>query len=137
MTMVTVQQVDFGSAAAVRLLALLNAHWSDLTHLETERDGMEIPQPFVAQEGNCVVGGGCFSRYTRPGGSDPVVWLNALYVVPSHRGRGIASQLLRDCIRVAPQLYALTDIPALYTQLGWKILSTDSDGIVVGWNHCV
>ncbi len=92
---------------------------------------MEIPTPIVALEDNRVIGGAAFSNYTQPGGTNTVTWLNAVLVLPEFRGRGIASRLIRAAEEISPLLYALTDIPDLYTKLGWQIHHTAEDGHVV------
>ena len=126
-----IHQVDFKSPDAAKLLVMLTNEWSDLTAFEEERDGLKVPKPLVVVLDEQLVGGAAFTAYKRPKGTDTVVWLNALYVLPSHRGRGLASQLIDAAIGVSPTLYALTDIPDLYTKLGWRVVVTDDNGSVV------
>ena len=95
------------------------------------------PRPLVALEHDEALGGLAFSRFRRPGGESLALWINALFVVPDHRRKGIASQLIRAAEAEADQLgekelYALTDIPILYVNLGWRCIDSDSAGTVVG-----
>ena len=61
---------------------------------------------------------------------DLTPWLCAVYVVPEHRRRGIASELVRHAMQMAKRtgaetlyLYSDTDAgEALYQSLGWQIL---------------
>ena len=58
------------------------------------------------------------------------LWVNALYVATSWRGRGIGSHLLREGVKIAAswdrtQLYAYTEVPQFYERLGWRRLSDD------------
>jgi GNAT superfamily N-acetyltransferase len=61
---------------------------------------------------------------------DLTPWLCGVYVVPEHRRRGIASELVRHAMQVAKRLgvealylYAETDAAeALYRSVGWQVL---------------
>ncbi len=125
-------QTGFESSDAGDLLVLLNSEWNDLSAFETSREGLAIPEPLVAIEAGRVIGGAAFTAYREPGGTDVVVWLNALYVLPQFRGQGIASGLIVAAMAFSPRLYALTDIPDLYTKLGWNVCSNSESGSVVG-----
>ena len=124
-------QIEFESAEAEQLLQLLNSEWQDLSVFEECRSGLAIPRPIAALHEGRVVGGASFTKFLEPDGNDEVIWLNALYVLPKFRGKGIASKLVEFAMNVSPKLYALTDIPQLYTKLGWKVKKEVENGIVV------
>jgi GNAT superfamily N-acetyltransferase len=66
---------------------------------------------------------------TRP---DLSPWLAALFVIPSHRGRGIGTALIRRCEREAwsvgaNRLYLhTTTAQDLYERLGWATLGEEA-----------
>ena len=96
-----------------------------------------VPPPLLAIEGRELLGGLMFSTFHKPGREEQGLWINALFVAPEHRRQGIASQLIRaaetEAVRTGEQeLFALTDIPKLYENLGWRCVETSSDGTVVG-----
>ncbi len=126
-----ISQADFDSTEARDLLTLLKSEWNDLEKLEKVREGMAIPRPLVALADSGVVGGASFTSYHAPDNGEVVLWLNAVYIEPQFRGRGIASQLIRAATRISPTLYALTDVPQLYTKLGWQVHSEHDDGTIV------
>ena len=57
-------------------------------------------------------------------------------VVPEHRGQGLATKLVKRASEMAKELgvgvlCVLTDIPALYTALGWKEVHADGTSSVL------
>ena len=102
-------------------------------------DGVPDPGPLVAIADGEPVGGLAFTRFQRPGPGPKVsgLWINALFVPPKHRRKGIASHLIQaaeaEAVRLREgEVYALTDIPALYEKLGWHLIRSDAAGTVVG-----
>lgn len=60
----------------------------------------------------------------KPAGSEEL-WINALLITPTWRGRGIGRRLLIDGMKAAVDsgrnsLYVYTDIPAFYENVGWR-----------------
>lgn len=107
------------------------AEWGEIESVEN------VPPPLLALEGQDLRGGLIFSRFQKPDGGGLGLWVNALFVSPDYRRRGIGSQLIRAAETEALStgeraLYALTDVPALYRKLGWQTVKTSSDGTVVG-----
>ena len=82
-----------------------------------------------------MIGGLSFTAFKAPECMGIVesiaVWVNALRVEPSFRGQGVASKLIQYAQHKASPLYALTDVPLLYTKLGWCQIQVDKDGTVV------
>lgn len=85
----------------------------------------ESPTSKVAVEKTAPVGFVWISRYRRPEDSSPTLWINGLYVKDSHRSRGIGSSLVQLAEQLSSnfedELYAYTEIPEFYLQLGWRI----------------
>jgi GNAT superfamily N-acetyltransferase len=104
--------------------ALLRYEWPGFSFKDSYKLGSDLPSVIVAFEGKLAVGTLAFTRYKEPQGSGEVIWINALAVASQYQGRGIASQLIElGCKEVEsfsqPFLYVYTDIPKLYTKLGW------------------
>lgn len=75
-----------------------------------------------------LVAGVTFTRFRSPESEEEVIWLNALFVKPLHRGHGLASKLLDQAVSVvasagSPVLFAYTKIPRLYLHHGWSEVS--------------
>ena len=65
-------------------------------------------------------------------------------VVPEHRRHGLATNLIKWASEMAKELgvgvlYFLTDVPALYTALGWMGVHADGSSSVSKkpWTNCV
>ena len=96
-----------------------------------------VPPPLLAIDGEELRGGLMFSRSHRPDGKGLGLWVNALFVSPEYRRKGIASLLVQAAEAEAAsagerELYALTDVPELYQNLGWQRMKSGSEGTVVG-----
>jgi GNAT superfamily N-acetyltransferase len=99
-------------------------------------DDSTEPRPLVAISDEGTLGGLAFAIFRAPGTESPGIWINALFVAPNHRRKGIATLLIRAAEGEAErlgerELYALTDIPELYEKLGWRCVQSDSTGTVV------
>ena len=100
--------------------------WTAALHDRAQRD--DIPTAFVALDGAEPVGSAVLVEYDMDTRRDLSPWLAGVFVTPSHRGRGVASALVRHAVRVAARmrvhrLYLYT-APArgLYEKLGWRPL---------------
>jgi len=119
------------SKIATELNVQLNKEWTEIGSFEKEMYGISIPNPIGVLIDGVIIGGLSFTNYRAPISEEIVVWVNAVLVQPSYRHRGIASKLLVAAQSTAHKLFALTDIPELYTKLGWQIVSHESDGTIV------
>jgi GNAT superfamily N-acetyltransferase len=106
------------------------AGWTEGLAGRARRDGLPT---WVAFSGDEPVGSVSLVDHDMDVHLDLTPWLAGLYVVPSHRGRGIGSALMRACERAARDsgvaiLYLYTD-PAtaagLYAPHGWSTLSEE------------
>ncbi len=115
----------------------LIAEWGEVNPFKSQRDGsITVPQPLLGIDGQELRGGLIFSGFRKPGGDSLGLWINALFVAPKHRRKRIASQLIRaaevEAFRTGERaLFALTNIPKLYENLGWQRVESSSDGIVL------
>jgi GNAT superfamily N-acetyltransferase len=115
----------------------LVAEWGEVNPFKSQSDGsITVPQPLLGIEGQELRGGLLFSGFRKPGGDSLGLWINALFVAPEHRRKKIASQLIRaaevEAFRTGERaLFALTNIPKLYENLGWQRVESSSDGIVL------
>lgn len=110
--------------------------WGHIDAFLEDRLGAILPQPIFATQAGVLVGGLAFTRAIPNHGIDYELWINAIVVAPTHRRRGVASGLIRAAEKVitgssSKRLYALTDVPALYSKLGWETVETGTDGSVM------
>jgi len=112
--------LEFTSQKASKLNILLNKEWPEVGAFEASKFGIQIPCPIAALIDHEVVGGLSFTSYKEPNGDDIVVWVKAVFVVPRYRHRGVATKLIQAAQVSNKPLYALTDIPILYTDIGWR-----------------
>ena len=126
-----IKKLEAGSKYASELNFLLNEEWPEIGRFENEKYGISIPNPIGLVENGEVVGGLSFTSYKAPNSEEIVVWVNAVFVNPLYRGQGLGSSLILAAQSSSSCLYALTDIPMLYTKLGWQTVKQDSNGTVV------
>lgn len=119
-----------------RLREWFVAEWGEVDSFGSETDGTAVPRPLLALQRDELIGGLAFSGFRQPDSTELGLWINALFVTPKHRRRGIASRLIRaaeaEAVRAGERrLFALTDIPTLYSKLGWHSVKRSSEGTVV------
>ncbi len=120
-----------------RLREWIIAEWGDVDSSEGQSEKITVPPPLLAIDSSELLGGLMFSSFQKPDGEELGLWINALFVAPEHRRKGIASQLVRAAEEEAArtgerELFALTDVPKLYQKLGWQCVKNSSEGTVVG-----
>jgi len=105
------------------------ARWTRARTEEARLTG--IPCAWVAFDEKTPVGIVSLVEYNMDPRRDLSPWLAALFVVPSHRGRGIGSALVRRCEQEAwtagvDRLYLHTSTAkALYERSGWLTLAEE------------
>jgi N-acetylglutamate synthase-like GNAT family acetyltransferase len=67
------------------------------------------------------------------------IWINAVLVAPEYRRQGVGSGLIRAAEEAArrvgiPSLYALTEVPDLYSKLSWSVFNHEGADFVMAWN---
>ena len=124
-------KVKTNSPLADELYALLKSEWPEFEGFKLEKSGLAIPDPIISLVNGKLVGGLSFTTYKKPMSEDVAIWINAVFVTPKYRRKGIASKLIEKSQGVRSELFALTDIPEIYTNLGWKIAQKDSHGTTV------
>jgi predicted N-acetyltransferase YhbS len=119
-----------------RLAEWLHAEWGYLhendsverraARLESRATRGGVPVTFVAVDGESLLGSASLVEddlETRP---ELTPWLASVFVAPEHRGRGVASALVRRVVEEArdsavSRLYLwTTDQERLYARLGWQ-----------------
>jgi GNAT superfamily N-acetyltransferase len=120
-----------------RLREWLVAEWGEVEPFKSQSDGrIPVPLPLLGIKGQELLGGLVFSGFRKPGGDALGLWINALFVAPEHRRKRIATHLIRAAETEAFQageaeLFALTNIPRLYENLGWQRVDSSNKGIVL------
>lgn len=119
-----------------RLAEWLHAQWGHLhendsverrtARLESRATRGGVPVTFVAVDGETLLGSASLvvdDLETRP---ELTPWLASVFVAPEHRGRGVASALVKRVVEEAKtsgvdRLYLwTTDQERLYARLGWN-----------------
>lgn len=83
------------------------------------------PSPLLALKDKSLIGGLAFTFYPHPVSEIQVLWINAVLVLPQWRGQGVASELIKAAeVKAAragsSELFVYSDVPKLYTNLGWS-----------------
>lgn len=87
-----------------------------------------VPTVVVALEGATLCGSAMLVSHELEDRPDLKPWLDGVYVVPAHRGRGLGSALVECIVAEArsmriPALYLYTpDAESLYSRLGWAVI---------------
>lgn len=116
---------------ADELFSLFKSEWSEFEHFKLKKLDLKIPDPLVTLINGELVGGLSYTSFKKPISEDAAVWINAVFVISKYRRNGIASKLIEKAHGVVAELYALTDVPELYTKLGWKTVLKDIHGTTV------
>ena len=92
-----------------------------------------IPSPLFALAGPHWLGGLGFTWHPAPGSDELGLWINVVYVLASHRRRGIASALIQHAcdIHAEQPLYVLSEYPELYQRLGWRSVANQDRGTIL------
>jgi GNAT superfamily N-acetyltransferase len=99
-----------------------------------------VPKPLVAlTSASALAGGLAFIAAKSPLSDELAVWINAVLVAPEYRRQGVGSRLIKAAQEAARRagvlrLYALTELPDLYSRLHWSILSNDGADFVMTWD---
>jgi GNAT superfamily N-acetyltransferase len=100
-----------------------------------------LPLALVAVSSSTPVGFVSLTLYEKGIEQGRPHWIDALYVEPAHRGRGLALELLEAAERAGgvlgiSELFALTEIPELYHRAGWRrfeeIAAASGRDVIVG-----
>lgn len=122
------------------LEVLLRQEWPQLRAVRG--NGHSVPEPLVAlTDAQTLAGGLAFLESESPTGEGGALWINALFVVPACRRQRVASLLIQAAHATARavgarQLHALTEIPDLYRQQGWRVSRQDGIDFVMTRDLC-
>ncbi len=126
--------LEVESENAIELNRLLHKEWPDLGEFDEIKHGVVVPRPIAVLKNREIIGGLSYTSYKEPNAEGFAVWVNAVYVAPKYRHQGVASKLVQASHNEAGCLYALTDIPALYTKNGWVVVNANVNGAVVKYS---
>ncbi len=113
---------SYSPQALSEFKALASEEWKDVTFPPDDT----LKPILVTQEGS-VIGGLSYIRYPHPNQKKLATWVNAVLVIPTLRSQGVGSALVKNAMQnLAPrsELFVYTEIPNLYLQLGWMLIST-------------
>jgi GNAT superfamily N-acetyltransferase len=116
---------------AKQLRDLLDAQWPGFGRFDQEEGGLRSPSPLVATEHGELLGGLAFSLWKDPDSECKSIWINGLVVKRAFRERGVATSLIRMAMEQTSRLHVRTDRPNLYGRLGWRVLSTKGDLVIM------
>jgi N-acetylglutamate synthase-like GNAT family acetyltransferase len=96
----------------------------------------KLPQTLILEGNNEPLGYSTLVFYEKGVALGRLHWIDAVYVKPERRKMGLGSKLILAAEKKAAELnlsdlFALTDVSTLYLKLGWTIVETHSDGIIV------
>lgn len=134
--MILIQSVERDSTYLTKLYQWFDSEWDDVEPSSSTKNGKFIPNPIVVLKDGELVGGLIFSRFISPLTQLQAVWINAVFIKPEHRKQGISSQLINHAEQVVTkmseaELFVLTHIPALYSNLNWKIIETSDEDFIL------
>ena len=109
--------------------------WHDQSGLSEEQtrdrllDPPDCPPTLLAEDDGTPVGVLGFQRFVRNPGEAPSLFIDAVFVPESHRGRGFGRALVHEGIEraraFAPDLYVYTSRQDWYRRHGWTLLRVD------------
>jgi len=113
------------------------AQWGKIDSFAGNHPEIEVPEPLLAFGADAQLQGGLvFSTFQSPHSDQVEVWINAVFVDPLYRGQHIGSALISLAENSARQqridsLFVFTQIPSLYTNLGWQLVEqTNADCVL-------
>ena len=131
--MIEIESSNFSSHHLEQLHSWFVGEWGEVDPFVDCKNGVALPAPILALDCGVLIGGLSFTGCNKPNSSTVGVWVNALFVSPEKRGAGVASKLLETAEKEARklgvnELYARSDVPALYEKLSWQVLHQTSEG---------
>jgi GNAT superfamily N-acetyltransferase len=133
-----IAEPDFAARYYDELQQRFQKEWPEIQPVDTA--GQAVPKPVVAVTASGALAGGlAFAAGKAPLSEAPAVWINAVLVEPEYRHKGLGSQLILAAQESAgrlgiSRLYALTELPALYSKLNWAILSSSGADFIMTWD---
>ena len=118
----------------------LQTEWPNFPPIHPADDA--VPKPLVALTSSSALAGGlAFIAAKSPIGDQLAIWINGVLVAPEYRRQGVGSRLIQAAHEAArrtgvPRLYALTELPDLYSKQKWTIFSNAGADFVMTWDSC-
>ena len=119
-----------------QFLEWIENQWGNAQSPESLASESGFPAPIFAVENDTLLGGLAFTQHIKPDSDTLGVWINALYVAPEYRKRGIAACLIQKAEAEAQkmsidEIYVYTDTPVIYQKQGWVVYNTIDDHTVL------
>ena len=110
--------------------------WGKADPFEGVYDEPVVPPPLLVVDGDQLLGGLAFTNAPVQSSDKIGLWINALFVLPEHRRRGIGSMLVAEAQTAASdanvdELFVFTDAPILYQKLDWSIIDDTGTNTVL------
>ncbi|MGI8687522.1 MAG: GNAT family N-acetyltransferase [Thermomicrobiales bacterium] len=102
-----------------------------ITSIRDQTDPTRIPTTYIALDDDEPLGTASLVKHDMSTHRELSPWLASVYVIPTARGRGVASALVRRAVGQAAamsiaRLYLFTpDARGLYEKLGWRAFATE------------
>ena len=134
--MINLSVSKISSPSYKKFYSWILTEWGKVDPYPNEDLRGELPLPILAFHKKTLVGGLQFSYYNNPEYDGNGIWINAVFVEPSQRGKGIASKLIGRAEKEMSNtsqhsLFVYTDKPRLYLKRGWVILKEESENFVL------
>lgn len=126
----TIQPSAVQSGHVGQLRNMFAQEWGQIDSFDGLVHGKAIPRPLVALDVHGhLLGGLAFTAYKHPSTADRALWINAVFVVASHRRNGIATGLIQVAGAASKDLgfeslFVYTDVWSLYERLAWRVISS-------------
>ncbi|WP_112480367.1 GNAT family N-acetyltransferase [Vibrio variabilis] len=110
---------------------LFKVQWPDFSFGDYS---VQLPKPMAVVADNKPFAGIAFTHHPHPLSRKSVIWINALYVLPKFREKGLAKKLVelatqKVMVLGQSQILAYTDIPEFYQAMGWVEIDSSSDSV--------
>ena len=129
-----------GAPEFAELRTLFEMEWKEIDPFVGSDPSIALPSPVGAFSTEKLIGGLAFTQAPSPTDELPSTWINALFVLPEFRGRGIAHQLINYAQRLArtystEPLFVYTHLPALYEKSGWVAVRKSQNNTVLAYQN--
>ena len=124
---VEIAELDQHPMHRPQVVEWLYAQWEESTRDEFDeaiRTRSGCPPTLIAIDHDQPIGVLAYTLFTMKTRTTEDMWINAVYVATSWRGRGVGSRLVTEGVHAAKAfgrstIYVNTDVPRFYERNGW------------------